>query len=263
MWDGGWWAHVSGYLLHDHPWRARISFEGLHDVLRQALGDPQARVDAHCVRARPSTPAASFEHVLQQAGITRHDVPLTGPSEKGADVLYTIVALENALTRPWKTVVLLTGDKDFVPLVARLVELDRHVIVPRMQPPVATAAALVAAASSAPSLEELLAVGLRDDYQGARPFVGPIAGVPTPGGGELRGTITRWDPGATSGSITDTVGQSWFVFTRQPARGTNVAAERHTRAVQRPPKAQAGKTVPRGVLRDDRGVAASLATVHG
>ncbi|MFI7642329.1 NYN domain-containing protein [Nonomuraea sp. NPDC049400] len=211
MYDGGWWAHVSGYFLHDHPWRARISFQGLHDVIRQALGDPQARVDAHYVRARPSTPAASFEHVLQQAGITRHDVPLTGPSEKGADVLYTIVALENALTRPWKTVVLLTGDKDFVPLVARLVELDRHVIVPRMQQPVATAAALVAAASSAPPLEELLAVGLREDYQGARPFVGPIAGAPIPGGGELRGTITRWDPGATSGFITDTVGQSWFV----------------------------------------------------
>ncbi|MEV0824697.1 hypothetical protein [Nonomuraea rubra] len=61
IYDGGWWAHVSDYFRHDHPWRARISFQGLHDLIGQVLAAPGEQLDAHYVRARPPTPPAAFE----------------------------------------------------------------------------------------------------------------------------------------------------------------------------------------------------------
>ncbi len=83
FYDGGWFAHVSDYYAHHHPWHARISLQGLHDILRWHLhavtGAPLADcvvAEAHYVRGRSATPSRSFERILQQAGVERHDAEL-------------------------------------------------------------------------------------------------------------------------------------------------------------------------------------------
>ncbi|MEV0824698.1 hypothetical protein [Nonomuraea rubra] len=139
--------------------------------------------------------------------------------------------------------VLLTGDKDFVPLVDRLIELGRHVVVPRMPPPVATAAELVTAASAAPLLSDLLAEGVQDDYAGV-PVLIASAAASTSGGNDLRGTITRWLPGETSGFITDSGSRSWFVSRDSlPAGDTSLPKGTRVRFHGRP-EPKPGKRYP-------------------
>jgi hypothetical protein len=85
FYDGGWFAHVSGYFAFNHRWRARIALQGLHDVLRwhvhSVAAVPVAEVvlaGAHYVRGRSDTPASSFDQVLEAAGVVRHDAGSQG-----------------------------------------------------------------------------------------------------------------------------------------------------------------------------------------
>lgn len=175
FYDGGWFAHVSDYYAHHHPWQARISLQGLHDVLRwhvhtvigASLEDCVVS-ESHYVRGRSATPSRSFERILEQAGIERHDAELGDHGEKGADVLLALVAWDRAISAPLRVVVLITGDADLFPLASRLRTRGVHVAVPvidveftgegerRM---LRTAPRLAEAASSAPPMSDLLAAG--------------------------------------------------------------------------------------------------------
>lgn len=232
FYDGTWFAYVSDFYATAHPRAARIALDGFHDALRWHLHtetgiplDDCVLHEAHYVRGRIQTPATSFDHVLEVAGITRHDMPLHGGKEKGVDVHFALEAWERATTVPLDCVVLLTGDADFTPLAARLTNRGVHVLVPVVDvrttpdsPPPAwtprTAAPLRAAATSTPGFDALFAPTDRRDYPLRSPFVRSTEAVASPVGtprGRRRGTVTGWRAGQPHGFITDTRGGSWFV----------------------------------------------------
>ena len=231
FYDGGWFAHVSDYYAIRHPWRARIALQGLHDALRWHLhtvtGTPLAGctlAEAHYVRARSATPSRAFDQILDQAGVIRHDADLAGGSEKGADVLLALEVWDRAISVPLRAVALITGDADLVPLAARLRDRDVHVVVPAVDAQfttergehsvLRTAPRLIETASTAPPLDGLLAAGLARGWPLRYPFAAPVhgsTGEVQRGAGPRQGTVTRWNPGDSSGFITETgTGASWF-----------------------------------------------------
>ncbi|MFD1152028.1 NYN domain-containing protein, partial [Saccharothrix hoggarensis] len=137
FYDGTWFAYLSDFYATAHPRAARIALDGFHDALRwhvhtetgHALDDCVVH-EAHYVRGRIETPAASFDAVLAAAGVTRHDLPLHGGKEKGVDVHFALEVWERATTAPLQWVVLVTGDADFTPLAARLTGRGVRVLVP-------------------------------------------------------------------------------------------------------------------------------------
>ncbi|MGW4111064.1 NYN domain-containing protein [Actinosynnema sp. NPDC004786] len=231
FYDGTWFAYLSDFHATAHPRAARVALDGFHDAVRWYVHTVTGRPldecvlhEAHYVRGRIDTPAASFDAALAAAGITRHDLPLHGGKEKGVDVHFALEAWERATTAPLDWVVLVTGDADFTPLAARLAARGVGVIVPVVDvrlpsgtPPPAwtprTAAPLRAAATRTPSFDELFAPADRADYPLRSPFVrsGGVAASPvgTPRGRRL-GTVTGWRAGQKHGFITDTRGGSWF-----------------------------------------------------
>ncbi|MEO6084614.1 MAG: NYN domain-containing protein [Umezawaea sp.] len=232
FYDGTWFAYLSDFYATAHPRGARIALDGFHDALRWYVHTETGRPldeclvhEAHYVRGRIETPATSFDAVLADAGITRHDLPLHGGKEKGVDVHFALEAWERATTVPLQWVVLLTGDSDFTPLAARLATRGVHVLVPVVDiqstpgsPPPAwtprTAAPLRAAATATPSFDSLFAAADHRDYPLRRAFVRSSQAVASPVGaprGRRRGTVTGWRPGQPHGFITDTRGGSWFV----------------------------------------------------
>ncbi|MFI9007956.1 NYN domain-containing protein [Actinosynnema sp. NPDC053489] len=229
FYDGTWFAYLSDYYATAHPRAARISLDGLHDALRWYLhtrtGTPlhEVRHEAHYVRGRIETPAASFDAALAAAGVVRHDLPLLGGKEKGVDVHFALEAWERATTVPLHWVVLVTGDADFTPLATRLTGRGVGVVVPVVDdrsagsPPPAwmprTAAPLRAAATSTPSFDELFAPADHPGYPLGSPFVRSSEAVASPAGtprGRRRGTVTGWKPGQAHGFITDSRGGSWY-----------------------------------------------------
>ncbi len=231
FYDGGWFAHVSGYFAHHHPWRARISLQGLHDALRwhihSVIAAPLANcvlTEAHYVRGRSVTPSRSFDRVLDQAEVTRHDADFRDGTEKGADVMLALEAWTRAISAPLQAVALISGDADLAPVASRLAAHGIHVVVPALdvqftgdhgEPQVLrTAPRLIEAASSSPAMDSLLAAGLAPDRPLRYPFTAPVhiaTAQAGPSSGRRHGTISRWRPGETSGFITETgTGASWF-----------------------------------------------------
>ncbi|MEU4742491.1 NYN domain-containing protein [Actinosynnema sp. NPDC023658] len=233
FYDGTWFAYLSDFYATAHPRGARIALDGFHDAVRWHLHTRTGRPldecvvhEAHYVRGRIETPAASFDAVLTAAGVTRHDLPLHGGKEKGVDVHFALEAWERATTVPLQWVVLVTGDADFTPLAARLAARGVGVIVPVVDagtpaapgtPPPAwtprTAAPLRAAATLTPAFDDLFAAADRPDYPLRSPFVRSSEAVASPIGaprGRRRGTVTGWRVGQPHGFITDTRGGSWF-----------------------------------------------------
>ncbi|WP_158839961.1 NYN domain-containing protein [Saccharothrix deserti] len=233
FYDGTWFAYLSDFYATAHQRAARISLDGFHDALRwyvhtetgRALDDCRVH-EAHYVRGRIETPAASFDGALAAAGVTRHDLPLHGGKEKGVDVHFALEVWERATTAPLQWVVLVTGDADFTPLVTRLTGRGVRVVVPVVDvqltapgsPPPAwtprTAAPLRAAASLTPAFDALFAPTDRYDYPLRPSFVRSSEVVASPVGsprGRRRGTVTGWRVGQPHGFITDTRGGSWFV----------------------------------------------------
>jgi hypothetical protein len=121
-------------------------------------------------------------------------------------------------------VALISGDADLAPVASRLVAHGVLVVVPALdiqftwdhsEPRVSrTAPRLIEAASTAPAMDELLATGLAPGWALRYPFTAPVHIAPAQAGpspGRRHGTITRWNPGETSGSITEAcTGTSWF-----------------------------------------------------
>lgn len=229
FYDGTWFAYLSDYYATAHPRAARIALDGLHDALRWYLhaetGTPLDECvvhEAHYVRGRIETPAASFDAALAAAGVIRHDLPLHGGKEKGVDVHFALEAWELATTVPLQWVVLITGDADFTPLATRLTGRGVGVVVPVVddrsteQPPdrvPRTAAPLRAAATLTPTFDDLFAPADRAGYPLRRPFVRSGEVVASPAGaprGRRRGTVTGWKAGQPHGFITDSRGSSWY-----------------------------------------------------
>ncbi|TQM78710.1 uncharacterized LabA/DUF88 family protein [Saccharothrix saharensis] len=229
FYDGTWFAYLSDYYATAHPRAARIALDGLHDALRWYLHTETGTAfedclvhEAHYVRGRIETPAASFDAALAAAGVTRHDLPLHGGKEKGVDVHFALEAWELATTVPLRWVVLITGDADFTPLATRLTGRGVGVVVPVVddrstdQVPERvprTAAPLRAAATLTPTFDDLFAPGDRAGYPLRRPFVRSGEVVASPAGaprGRRRGTVTGWKAGQPHGFITDSRGNSWY-----------------------------------------------------
>lgn len=228
FYDGTWFAYLSDFYATAHPRAARVSLDGFHDALRWYVHtetglplDDCVLQEAHYVRGRIETPAASFDAVLAAAGVIRHDLPLHGGKEKGVDVHFALEAWERATAAPLQWVVLVTGDADFTPLVTRLTGRGVRVVVPvvdvpSVSPPAwtpRTAAPLRAAATATPSFDVLFAPTDRDDYPLRRPFVRSAEAVASAAGlprGRRRGTVTGWRTGQPHGFITDTRGGSWY-----------------------------------------------------
>jgi uncharacterized LabA/DUF88 family protein len=229
FYDGTWFAYLSDYYATAHPRAARIALDGLHDALRWYLHTETGTAledcvvhEAHYVRGRIETPAASFDAALAAAGVTRHDLPLHGGKEKGVDVHFALEAWELATTVPLRWVVLITGDADFTPLATRLTGRGVGVVVPVVddrsteQVPERvprTAAPLRAAATLTPTFDDLFAPADRAGYPLRRPFVRSGEVVASPAGaprGRRRGTVTGWKAGQPHGFITDSRGSSWY-----------------------------------------------------
>ncbi|SEP54295.1 MULTISPECIES: NYN domain-containing protein [Amycolatopsis] len=231
FYDGTWFAHVSDFYATEHLRQARISFGGLHDAFRQYVHvctgadlDNCVMTEAHYIRGRSTTPSTVFDNVLDNAGITRHDVELADGREKGADVYLALEVWERATTTPLEFVVLITGDADFVPLVTRLISRGVRVVVPVINAvadrptsgpsTLRTAPQLASATKDHPTFDELFLASEHDDYPLRYPFVRNPSSAAAPStnpAGRWRGTVTGWRQGQTSGFITDNRGGSWFV----------------------------------------------------
>ncbi len=230
FYDGTWFAYLSDFYATAHRRAARISLDGLHDALRWYVHTQTGRpleecvvAEAHYVRGRIETPAASFDAVLASTGVTRHDMPLHGGKEKGVDVHLALEAWDRATTVPLDWVVLLTGDADFAPLVTRLTARGVHVVLPVVDVRAGdgvpawtprTAAPLRAATPFTPGFDDLFAPADRPGYPLRGAFVRSSEAVASPVGtprGRRRGTVATWRSGQSHGFITDSKGGSWFV----------------------------------------------------
>ena len=160
FYDGSYFAHVSDYYLHNHERHARISIQGLHELIRAEVSERERTeirdcqvVEAHYFRGRFSADDArrhdatrpdgdstlyrerKFEDALIKAGVTPHFLPVFAsddgrpPREKGIDVWLALEAFDLARRQQLNMVVLVTGDGDYVPLVRKLHALGTRVMV--------------------------------------------------------------------------------------------------------------------------------------
>lgn len=148
FYDGGFFSHVSNYYRYHHERKARISIQGLHELIRDEVGrheQTDARycqiVEAHYFRGRFSTDDAQelyrerqFEDALMRAGVTTHFLPGSSRGdddrkEKGIDVWLALEAFERAIYKGFNVIALVTGDSDFVPLIRKLNALGIRVMV--------------------------------------------------------------------------------------------------------------------------------------
>lgn len=146
FYDGNYFLHVSNYYTYHHPRRARLSISGLHQFIRSEVAkregvDPRycQIVDAHYFRGRLSASDAEqrnrlltdrlFDDVLMREGVVTHYLPVTPTGEKGIDVWLALEVLELAVYKRFNVSVLVTGDRDFVPLVRKLNTLGTRVML--------------------------------------------------------------------------------------------------------------------------------------
>lgn len=172
FYDGFWWADVSRALArrYDTPF---LSFAGIHDAFRWWISQTQdiplvecVVAEKHFVRGRDDEELGSaFERVLVEYDIRRHDAQMAGIREKGADVLFALTTFEAAIEEELDLAILMTGDADFVPLVAKLKQWDVSSLVPDVQLPGSRVASrLLKVAAFTPSLETVLDEANSPDY---------------------------------------------------------------------------------------------------
>jgi cold shock CspA family protein len=183
--------------------------------------------EAHYVRGRTALPSRAFDKVLEESGVSRHDVA-AGPEgrKKGVDVYLALETWDRAAAGQLDFVALITGDADLTPLVVRLRGQGVQVLVPVVDAEFAdprtgglaqlhTAGDLRTAATDTVDLDALLQAALADGYPLRYPFATPASdvgrGTTGPAGQRRLGTITRWRPGETFGFLTSSEGTSWFV----------------------------------------------------
>lgn len=146
FYDGNYFNHVSNYYTYQHERRARLSIGGLHEFIRAEVAKAEGVdhrhcqiVDAHYFRGRYSASEAqdrnklfsdrAFDDVLMREGVITHYLPLTRTGEKGIDVWLALEVLELAVYKRFSVAALVTGDRDFVPLVRKLNTLGTRVML--------------------------------------------------------------------------------------------------------------------------------------
>jgi uncharacterized LabA/DUF88 family protein len=155
FYDGGYFAKVSQYYRYYDERRARISFKGLHDFIREKVKDFEKApdknfvqiVDAHYFRGRFSAYDAAargkeqlfndrlFDDALMYANVVTHYLPMfknrhtTSVTEKGVDVWFALEAFELAVLKRFSVVVLITGDGDHLPLIRKLNTIGARVLL--------------------------------------------------------------------------------------------------------------------------------------
>ena len=146
FYDGNYFSHVSNYYLYNHDRHRRLSITGLHNFARGEVAKAEGTdvrfcqvVDAHFFRGRLSATDAEkqsrlmgdriFDDVLMREGIVTHYLPLANDGEKGIDVALALEVLELSVYKRFDVCVLITGDRDFVPLVRKLNTLGTRVML--------------------------------------------------------------------------------------------------------------------------------------
>jgi cold shock CspA family protein/uncharacterized LabA/DUF88 family protein len=150
FYDGYYFYKVSNYYKYEHPRRARISINGLHDFIRNEavkISGTEFKqcqiVDAHYFRGRSSAKGEMekkiqseriFEDILMRENIVTHYLPLkVGPDnvlqEKGIDVWLALEAYEMCIYKKFDIIALVVCDGDYVPLVRKLNTLGAHVML--------------------------------------------------------------------------------------------------------------------------------------
>lgn len=151
FYDGTHFFHISNFYNAKHEHKARLSFRGIHAFVQEEVARQEGVekrfcrvVDAHYFRGRLGADQAQeskllyserqFDEVLIREGITTHFLPLAkapsgGVKEKGVDVWFALEAFELAILKRFDVCVLVTGDRDFVPLVRKLHTLGSRVML--------------------------------------------------------------------------------------------------------------------------------------
>jgi len=144
--DGNYFSNVSDYYKYIHFKKSRINIKGLFDYIIHYISqkeniDPHycRIVDAHYFRGKFNADETrsvnklyserQFEDILIHSGITTHYLPMTKNGEKGIDVWFALEAYEGAVRKNYDVIVLLAGDRDYVPLVRKLNTLGTRVMV--------------------------------------------------------------------------------------------------------------------------------------
>jgi uncharacterized LabA/DUF88 family protein/cold shock CspA family protein len=151
FYDGNYFLKVSNYYNYEHPRKARISIEGLHNFVRHQIAKEESLdirlcqvVDAHYFRGRLSAYDAKelnklyndriFDDILMNEGVITHYLPLRSRNggkreEKGIDVWLALEAYELTLYKKFDVLVLIACDGDYVPLIRKLNTLGTRVMV--------------------------------------------------------------------------------------------------------------------------------------
>lgn len=154
FYDGGYFARVSNYYRFHDARKSRLSIMGIHEFVRQAFQEFEnvdkryyQITDAHYFRGRFSAYEASrkqnqlyndraFDDALMYANVTTHYIPLTHGrnnrpfiTEKGIDIWFALESYELAVLRRYNAVVLVTGDRDHLPLMRKLLALGIRVML--------------------------------------------------------------------------------------------------------------------------------------
>lgn len=150
FYDGSYFTNINNYYTYAHPRRSRLNLGGLHDFVRQQVAEGEGVplgycqvVDMHWFRGRLPTVELTdqqleservWDEVLMSYGIVTHYLPVPVKAgqpvrERGIDVWFALEALELALLGRFDVVVLVTGDRDYVPLVRKLNALGVRVML--------------------------------------------------------------------------------------------------------------------------------------
>lgn len=104
--------------LDTHYFRALMTKEGMRDQYPDEIGRLRAYEDQRAVDA-----------ALRRQGVTVHTCDVSEMAEKGVDVSFTLEVIKSVERDQLTTVVLMTGDSDFIPLVQTLHKRGVRVIL--------------------------------------------------------------------------------------------------------------------------------------
>jgi len=154
FYDGSFFTNVSMFYKYQHVRKASLSFDGLHEFIRQKVAEKETNgntslcqiVEAHFFRGRFSLKSVQntadpkkqlegdrfYDQLLMQAGIVTHFFPMnenvTPPEEKGIDVWLALEAYDLAVHKRYDVLVLFAGDQDFVPLIRKVNSIGTRVL---------------------------------------------------------------------------------------------------------------------------------------
>ena len=145
--DGNFFSHVSNYYKYAHDVSSRISISGLHEFIRYSVaaaeGLPSTNfcpiVQSHFFRGRFSAKVADerqclyndrvFDDILMWEGVQVHYMPIKGNEERGVDVTLALETYDLATSGKVDIIVLIAGDRDYLPLVRKVLGLGVKVMI--------------------------------------------------------------------------------------------------------------------------------------